>query len=88
MQDSHIIIGIHVQNRVQNASDIQKILTEHGCSIKTRLGLHEVQGSFCAAGGIIILEMVGDGPEMEQMVKRLTAIDGVDVQKMVFDHDR
>ena len=36
------VIGVLVTNRVENAAQIQKVLTECGCYIKTRIGLHEV----------------------------------------------
>ncbi len=35
------IMGIKLDNRTQTAIEFQQILTNYGCSIKTRLGLHE-----------------------------------------------
>ena len=40
VKEKHIVLGIHVQNRVTQVPDIQKMFTEFGCNIKTRLGLH------------------------------------------------
>ena len=37
----HLILGVHITNRVKHVPEVQKVLTEFGCSIKTRLGLHE-----------------------------------------------
>ena len=71
MKSEHIIVGIHVTDRMKNASDVQKIFTEYGCNIKTRLGLHEVQGTFCAGGGIVLLEMVGEMLTIDGMLKKL-----------------
>lgn len=48
MKSDHIIVGIHVTDRMKNASEVQKIFTEYGCNIKTRLGMHEVHGNYCA----------------------------------------
>ena len=36
------IIGIKVENRREEASKLQDILTEYGCVIKTRIGLHDM----------------------------------------------
>ena len=32
------ILGIQVTNRLEKAQDVQHVLTEYGCNIKTRLG--------------------------------------------------
>jgi hypothetical protein len=50
-QDQHHILGIHVDDRIKRASDVQQLLTDYGCNIKTRIGLHEVTGKFCAGLG-------------------------------------
>jgi hypothetical protein len=87
MKKEHIIVGIHVTDRLQHASEVQKVLTDYGRNIKTRLGLHEVQGDFCAGGGVVILEMVGDRASIDGMIAKLEKIEGIEVQKMVFSHD-
>jgi hypothetical protein len=38
MNDGHIILGIHVSDRLKNAVEVQKVFTEYGCNIKTRIG--------------------------------------------------
>lgn len=85
-QDKHYIVGIHVDDRIKRASDVQQLLTDYGCNIKTRIGLHEVTGQFCAGFGLILLEMIGDPEKVRELVQKLDAIDGVSVQQMVFDH--
>jgi aspartate ammonia-lyase len=45
--DDYIILGIHVTGREEHAAEAQKVLTEYGCNIKTRLGLHEVNENLC-----------------------------------------
>ena len=37
-----IIIGVHISSRMKSVPQVQKILSEYGCSVKTRLGLHNV----------------------------------------------
>lgn len=83
---NHVILGVHITDRVKNATEVQKILTEYGCSIKTRLGLHEVDKSFCAPNGLLLLEVVGDAATLAAMEAKLGAVPGIEIQKMVFTH--
>ncbi len=82
----HMIYGVHVQNRGQNALQVQQLLTEYGCHIKTRLGLHEVDEKFCSTGGILLLEMFGDVARCVALREKLSAIDGIEVKEMIFEH--
>ena len=82
----HLIFGVHITNRVKHVPDVQTVLTEFGCSIKTRLGLHEAGASVCSPNGLILLEMVGDDKASNRMARKLKAIEGIEVQKMVFAH--
>lgn len=84
---NHVIMGIHIQDRVKQAQEVQKLLTDYGCNIKTRLGLHEADDDVCAANGLILLELVGDQSKSEELASKLNAFDGVDAQKMIFVHD-
>jgi hypothetical protein len=69
---------------VEKIPDVQKILTEYGCNIKTRLGLHEVTESHCSTVGLLILETYGDEADILQMESKLRNIKGLTVEKMVF----
>ncbi|MEI8206772.1 MAG: hypothetical protein WCG03_07835 [Kiritimatiellales bacterium] len=84
--DQHIVVGVHITERVKLAGEIQKVFTEFGCQIRTRLGLHEADKGTCSPNGLIILDMVDDTAKVAALKKKLTAIDGVEVQSMVFDH--
>jgi hypothetical protein len=79
------VLGIGLSNRVENATEFQKVLTECGCYIKTRLGLHEVNENLCAPGGLIILEVYGGDAAVADMESKLKAVKGLQVQKMVFE---
>ena len=77
----HIVYGVHLADRLKEATDVQKIFTDYGCNIKTRLGLHDVDSNFCATNGIILLEMCGDENKCEEMATKknddgTTSIDG------------
>jgi hypothetical protein len=87
MNKTHLVLGVHITNRVKNAVDVQKLLTEYGCNIKTRLGLHEVAPDACGPNGLLLLEMAGELARGEELAEKLNAIEGVEVQKMVFEHD-
>ena len=71
------LIGIKMDNRVANAQRFQEALTQNGCSIKTRLGLHEVDEETCANYGIIVLQACGTITEIELLVKELNALEGI-----------
>jgi hypothetical protein len=87
MKADHVILGIHVTDRLRHAGEVQKVFTEYGCNIKTRLGLHEVAENYCAGEGVVLLELVG-GPEVRRdMAAKLGAIEGIEVKEMVFNHE-
>jgi len=83
----HIVLGIHITDRAHHAHVVQDLLTEYGCSIKTRVGLHEVSDEFCSPNGLVLLEMAGDEKPIFELIDKLNAVAGVDTQKIVFDHD-
>jgi len=78
------ILGIHVSDRVKNAERIQPVLTKFGCTIRTRLGLHDVTEEFSSPTGMILLELTGDPNEYIKLENELLKIDGLEVKKMVF----
>jgi len=86
MYDEHIILGIHITDRLKEAVEVQKVFTEYGCNIKTRVGLHDVDENSCASSGVVLIEFFGTTAEAEAMAAKIGAIEGVDVQKMVFGH--
>lgn len=77
------ILGIRLDNRTQTAVDFQRVLTNFGCSIKTRLGLHEVADNKCAPNGLILLEVIDD-TEGEKLNGELLEIPGLELQSMKF----
>ena len=86
MTDSHKILAVHITDRLKDAASVQKVFTEFGCNIKTRVGLHDVAGDVCAPGGVVILELVGPATITGEVAGRLDAISGVEVQKIEFAH--
>jgi hypothetical protein len=82
----HIVFGVHVTDRLNRVDAVQHLLSEYGCNIKTRLGLHEVSEKFCSPNGLLILEMAGDEKKSMELADKLAAVEGIEVQKMIFDH--
>jgi hypothetical protein len=86
MADTHNILAIHITDRLKEAVEVQKVFTEFGCNIKTRVGLHDVAGDVCAPGGVVLLELVGPGTIADDIAARLKGIEGVEVAKVEFGH--
>lgn len=79
------ILGVLLTDRIEEATDVQEVLTKHGCNIKTRLGMHETDEAHCSKKGVIILELIGEKKEREALEKALKDIKGVQVKKMFFE---
>lgn len=85
-QDKHLILGVHITDRLREAVEVQRCLTEYGRYIKTRLGLHEVEAASEGPNGILLLEMIGPEGKSRELVDKLKAIAGIEVQSMTFGH--
>ena len=83
----HLLLCIHVTNRIKNAPELQVLFTQYGANIKTRLGLHEVTDKIDSPAAVMVLEMVGDEDRFNELAGKVGAIEGVDVQKVVFSHE-
>lgn len=83
---SKIIMGVLMQQRRDTATAVQSLLTEYGCFIRTRLGLHQASADACSEQGLLILEFIdGSEEEAKELEKALTKIDDtVVVRKMEF----
>ena len=82
----HRIVAVHITDRVREAPTVQQVLTNNGHLIKTRLGLHEVETDVEGINGLLLMETVGAEAEVAAMMSQLSAIDGVEVKSMVFEH--
>ena len=86
MLKDHVILGVHITNRVEHSPAVQQVLTGFGCNIKTRIGLHDVNDDYCSPNGLMLLEFVGSDDDRQRLDEKLAAIEGLEVQVMVFDH--
>lgn len=83
MEYIYKLMAIKQENRVETAVQVQELLTKHGCTIKVRLGLHEIVGDACSAHGLIILELVGDEEEVDNLMFALNHLNGVVAKKLL-----
>jgi hypothetical protein len=79
------MMGIMITDRMKDAVKVQELLTKYGCSIKTRLGLHEASATTCSRTGFMMLELVGDPKEWDGLEKELSVIEGLVVKTMTFE---
>jgi hypothetical protein len=82
----HMILGVHITERLQHALQVQQILTEFGGNIKTRLGLHEISDKETSTSGMVLIEFVGSESKFHEFTDRLNGIEGVEAKQLVFDH--
>ncbi|MCL2334997.1 MAG: hypothetical protein FWC57_02925 [Endomicrobia bacterium] len=68
------ILILSLEKRKNSALKVQKILTESGCFIKTRIGLH---GDGCNDRGLIILELSAPAKEIKAVASKLAKAGGV-----------
>ncbi len=84
--EKHLILGVHITDRVEHAVEVQNILTKFGGCIRTRLGLHDVTSQGGSPNGVLILECIGKETVFNDLADALSKIPGLEVKKMVFDH--
>jgi len=85
-KQDHIIVAIHVTDRVKQAGMVQTVLTRYGGNIKTRIGLHEPKLQGVSPSGVIILEVVGSQKLAFTLIDTLRKITGVEASSIVFEH--
>jgi NADPH-dependent 2,4-dienoyl-CoA reductase/sulfur reductase-like enzyme len=78
------ILGVMINDPTKGAEKIQSILTKYGCTIRTRLGLHDIDENYATETGLMLLELRGEMEEYLRLENELLSLDGVEVQKMVF----
>lgn len=74
---SKSVILVLIDKRKEAAVNVQKTLTDWGCLIKTRLGLHDGVLDNCTNSGLLFLEVVGDDEKQQELCRKLDIISGV-----------
>jgi hypothetical protein len=75
-----VIMIVLVSKRADTASKVQNVLTQSGCIIKTRLGIHDASPDSCSDCGLIILELIGAKKDQDKLAKNLKSIKGVTIK--------
>lgn len=79
-----LIIGLSLDTRTKAAVKVQELLTEYGCCIRTRIGLHQDADTTCSENGVILLEMTSHCDDhCSELENKLSGIEGVTVKTMV-----
>jgi hypothetical protein len=84
-KDSHVVLAVHVTDRLKKVPPVQQTLSQFGDVIRTRLGLHEVTKEYSSPGGILLLEVMSE-PKARQLQKALNKIRGIETKLVVFKH--
>ncbi len=74
------IVIISVEKRQEISAKVQEVLTEFGCIIQTRLGLHNSSKDSCSSNGLIILECLDNNEEINKLNTKLLSINGINVK--------
>ena len=75
------IMAVTISRRMAEAVKVQEVLTEHGCIIKLRVGLHET-GDVCSDDGLVLLHLCGTKKETDALKADLNKIKGVKAKTM------
>lgn len=80
-----VVLGVQLNHRNNTAPKFQEIITKYGCNIKTRIGLHKVEGNLCSTSGVILLELIGEEETFSALEAEIKTIPDAQVQKMIFN---
>lgn len=85
MENCSTIMAISQEHRIETATKVQNVLTNYGCCIRVRLGLHDGAIDSCSPSGLILLQLYGDCEQLQDLEKELKAIPSVKVKYMTLD---
>lgn len=85
MTNCSTIMAVLQENRTETAPKVQDVLTEFGCHIRVRLGLHDAAIDQCSNTGLILLQLCGKEVPVKELEEKLTAIEHVKVKSMSLD---
>ena len=74
------VLVMLMRNRRESALRVQKLLTDFGCMVKTRLGIHDGVSDKCSDTGLIILELAGKPKDKATLAAKLNKVPGVKVK--------
>jgi hypothetical protein len=84
-KESHVVLTVHVTDRLKKAPLVQKSLSQYGDVIRTRLGLHEVGKDYSSPEGLMLLDIISE-TKARQLQKSLNKIRGIETKLVIFKH--
>ncbi len=78
------IMVVKIESRREDSTKVQEVLSNFGCSIKVRLGLHETE-NVCSEEGLLILQLSGERDEMRKLETALNEMDRVQAKLVLMD---
>jgi len=75
------VTAVVISKRTAEAVKGQQVLTNHGCIIRLRVGMHET-GDVCAEDGPALLQLCGTAKEVAALKADLNQIKGVKAKTM------
>lgn len=71
------VLLVLLNDRKKTAITFQKILTDWGCMVKTRLGIHDGVLNKCSNSGLVILDIVGQKKKLTEMTRKMNLVKGI-----------
>ena len=78
------IIGLKMKTGLEYGPQLQAILSNYSCTIKTRIGLHETTENKCEGYGIVLLHIT-DENTVKYLQNDILDVDGIEMQVMKFN---
>jgi len=78
------IIGLKLQTGIEYGPQLQAVLSNYACAIKSRIGLHETNDIRCESYGIVLLQIVNEDI-IKYLQNDILDIDGIEMQVMKFN---
>ena len=85
MNNSHTVMAILIDKRTDAAPEVQEVLTDFGCIISTRIGLHGIDE--CPEDGLLILHLYGEQSVINNLEQKLKDMSHVKVKKLELKFD-
>jgi metal-responsive CopG/Arc/MetJ family transcriptional regulator len=79
--DKYNIMAVLINHRTQKSPKVQEVLSQHGCIIRMRVGIHETE-NVCSDEGLVILHLSGKQEDIKSLEGSLNALEGVKAQNI------
>jgi hypothetical protein len=84
-KESHVLLAVHITDRLKEVPPVQKLLSQYGNVIRTRLGIHQVGKDYSSPEGVLVLDIT-DESKARQLQKTLGKLKGIETKLTVFKH--